>query len=61
MVRDSITEEIRATRRALAEKLDNDLARIVADLRRQERESGREFVRLPKRPPQAIGNAGQKE
>ena len=54
MVRDSITDEIRATRRSLAEKFNNDLGLIVADLQRQQRESGRNYLTLPKREPQAV-------
>ena len=45
------TEEIRAIRHKLAAQFDNDLDRIVADLRRQQAESGREYITLPKRPP----------
>jgi hypothetical protein len=45
------TEDIRAARHRLAVQFDNDLDRIVADLRRQQMESGREYVRLPSRPP----------
>jgi hypothetical protein len=51
MVRDSITDEIRAVRHALAAKFDNDLDLILADVRRQEVESGRKYVTLPKRVP----------
>ncbi len=51
MVRDSITDEIRAVRHALAAKFNNDLDLILADIRRQERESGRKYVTLPKRLP----------
>ncbi len=51
MVRDSITDEIRAVRHALAAKFNNDLDLILADIRRQERESGRKYVALPKRVP----------
>lgn len=40
------TEDIRAARHRLAAKFDNDLQRIVADLRRQEAESDAEFVTL---------------
>jgi len=47
----SPTEEIRAIRNELAAGFDNDLDRIVADLRRQQQISGREYIRLPKRPP----------
>jgi len=48
---DPIVEEIRATRHELAERFDNDLSRIIADVRRQEEESGREYISLPPRPP----------
>ena len=47
----SPTDEIRAIRRELAARFDHDLNRIVADLRRQQRESGRVYMTLPKRPP----------
>jgi hypothetical protein len=47
----SPTDEIRAIRRELAARFENDLSRIVADLQRQQRESGREYLTLPKRPP----------
>lgn len=45
------TEEIKAIRRKLASQLDNDVARIGADIRRQQRESGRTYITLPKRDP----------
>lgn len=45
------TEEIRTIRHKLAARFDNDLDRIVADLRRQQQESGRDYITLPKRPP----------
>ena len=45
------TEDIRAARHRLAAQFDNDLDRIVADLRRQQRESGREYITLPNRRP----------
>ena len=45
------TDEIKAIRRKLAAKFDNDVLRIGADIRREERESGRVFVTLPKREP----------
>ena len=47
---DPITEEIRSIRRSLAEKFDNDISRILADVREREASSGRQFIRLPKRP-----------
>lgn len=46
MIPPSPTEEIRAARHRLAAKFGNDLDRIVADLRRQQRESGREYITL---------------
>ena len=39
-----ITQEIRDIRHRLAARFDNDLNAIVADLQRQERDSGREFI-----------------
>lgn len=50
------TEDIRAARHKLAAKFDNDLDRIVADLRRQETESNAEFVTLARRPPKRTAN-----
>jgi len=50
MHEDPIVEEIRAIRHKLAAKFDNNLDRILADLRRREKESGRNYVTLPKRP-----------
>jgi hypothetical protein len=49
------TEDIRAARHRLAAQFDNDLDRIVEDLRRQQRESGREYITLEPRRPTAIG------
>ena len=45
------TEDIRAARHRRAAQFDNDLDRIVEDLRRQQRESGREYITLPPRRP----------
>jgi hypothetical protein len=50
------TEDIRAARHRLAAKFDNDLDRIVADLRRQESQSDAEFVTLPGRSPRRTAN-----
>ena len=50
---DTITKEIRRIRHELAARFDNDLDRIVDDLQRQQRESGREYIRLPKREPRS--------
>ena len=53
------TEEIRAIRHKLAAQFDNDLNRIVADLQRQQEESGREYITLPRRPPRAQRTTNQ--
>jgi hypothetical protein len=48
---DDIIEGIRRNREAHAASLDYDLQRIVADLQREERESGAELLtRAPRRP-----------
>jgi hypothetical protein len=49
MFEDPIVEEIRRVRRAHAARFGNDLAAIVADLHRLERESGRTYVSFPSR------------
>jgi len=49
MFDDPIVEEIRRVRRAHASQFNNDLAAIVADLRRLQRESGRTYVNFPPR------------
>lgn len=50
------TEEIRDARHRLAARFNNDLDRIVADLRRQESESDAAFVTLPSRSPKSTTN-----
>lgn len=47
MWKDPIVEEVRAVRETHAAKFDYDLKRIFADLKEQERKSGREYVSLP--------------
>ena len=49
MFDDPIVEEIRRVRRDHSAQFDNDLSAIVADLRRLERESGRNYVNFPPR------------
>jgi hypothetical protein len=49
MASDSITEEIRAIRRALSEQFDNDLDLILADIRQREASDGRTYQTLPPR------------
>ena len=54
-----ITDQIRAIRHELAARFDNDLDRIVADLRRQQRESGRDYIELPRREPRTGASTNQ--
>ena len=49
MTNDPIVAEIRKIRHAHAEKFNNDIAAICADIRRQEKESGRQYVSYPPR------------
>ena len=49
MAVDSITDDIRTARHALASKFGNDLAAILADIRHRERDDGRTYVSLPPR------------
>jgi hypothetical protein len=51
MIRNPITEEIRAIRHRLAAQFDNDIDRIGQDVRAREAASGRQTVRLKKRSP----------
>lgn len=53
------TEDIRSARHKLAAALDNDLDRIVADLLRKQRESGRDYITLEPMRPIAIGTANR--
>ena len=41
------TDEIRAIKRRLSEKFDNDIHRIAEDARRRQLESGRPVVSVP--------------
>jgi hypothetical protein len=45
------TDEIKAARHRLGAELDFDLHRIIEDTRKRQRESGRPYIRLPKRDP----------
>jgi hypothetical protein len=49
MFEDPIVEDIRRVRHAHASQFANDLAAIVADLRRLEQQSGRTYVNFPPR------------
>lgn len=59
MIHDSITEDIRAIRRKLAAEFGNDVSRILADVRKKQSESGRVYVKLPKRQPRPLSVTGQ--
>jgi len=48
---DPIVEEIREIRQKHSQKFNHDIHAICEDLRRRERESGREFVALPPKRP----------
>ena len=47
----SPTDEIKAIRRKLAARLENDIQRIAEELREHEMASGRTYITLPKREP----------
>ena len=53
---DPLVDEVRKARAEHAERFDYDLKAIFADLRKQQEESGREFVTFPaRRVPAASG------
>ena len=52
-MKDEIVDEVRRVREAYAAQFGYDLRRIVEDLRRRERESGREYINLPPKAPAA--------
>jgi hypothetical protein len=56
MINDPIVNEIRQIRQAYAAKFNNDLHAICEDLRRQERESGREFQTPARRAEECPGS-----
>ena len=53
------TEDIRAARHRLARQFGNNLDRIVADLRRKQQETGREYITLERRSPVPIGSTNK--
>jgi hypothetical protein len=56
MTPNPITEEIRSTRRKLAEVFSNDIDLIGSNLRAQQIESGRPLVQMPKRIPRQLAH-----
>jgi hypothetical protein len=55
MTDDPIVAEIRKARHAHAAQFNNDIAAICADIRRLEKESGRQYVTLPLRRTKTKG------
>ena len=51
LLRDPVVEEIDRIREDLAARHHYDLASIVRELRKQQEQSGREFITFPPRPP----------
>ena len=50
-MKDEIVDDVRQARDAYAAHFGYDLRRIAEDVRRRERESGREYVNLPPKAP----------
>jgi hypothetical protein len=57
MWEDPIVAEIRKIRDEHAAKFNYDIAAICADIRRQEKESGRQYVTYPPRRPESAVEA----
>ena len=56
--KDSIVDEVRAIRDALAKAYDYDIAKIAEAMREKERASGRKYVTLRPRKPVDTRKAG---
>ncbi|MDZ7703519.1 MAG: hypothetical protein U5L04_03430 [Trueperaceae bacterium] len=54
---DNIVEEVRRAREAYAERFDYNLQAIFADIKKQQDDSGREFVSLPAKRILPLGRA----
>ena len=50
-MKDEIVDEVRRVREAYVAQFGYDLRRIAEDLRRRERESGRQYISLPPKAP----------
>ena len=63
MFEDPIVTEIRKIREEYGAKFDHNLDAIFDDIKRRERASGRQYVRLPPRPSrrQSTTSAAQSE
>ncbi len=56
MWNDPIVEEVRKVREAHTKKFGYNLHAIVADLKEQQKASGKEFVTLPPKKPSVLPN-----
>jgi hypothetical protein len=56
MTDDPIVAEIRKIRHAHGAQFNNDIAAICADIRRAEKESGRQYISFPPRLVAALDN-----
>ncbi len=50
MFKDSIVEDVRATRQKHAARFNFDLQKIAEDFKKKERQSGRKLVSFPSKP-----------
>ena len=57
MWNDPIVEEVRKVREAHAKKFNYDLQAIVADLKKQQKATGKQFVTLRPKKPTAMPQA----
>lgn len=55
MHNDPIVDEIRRVRQVHTDRFNGDLHAICEDLRRQERQSGRQYVSFARRHPESTG------
>ncbi len=55
-MKDPIVEEVRKAREEHALRFNNDLSKICADLKEQERVSGKKIVHLPAKRFQTTGS-----
>jgi hypothetical protein len=61
MDEDPIVDEVRRVRAAHAAMFNNDLRAIFLDIKRQEQESGRTYVRYPPKRPMILEHRPSQE